>query len=83
MKEVIVFLYTVDISCSVSFESTTCVSKAHFICLVDCFLLLFEKTVFEKAKNLVIYTVIHFKQFSFLIHLQHFCSFFFVVFPSL
>ena len=32
----------------------------------------FEKVVFEKAKNLVIYTVIHFRPFSFLIHLQHF-----------
>ena len=51
------FLYTVDISCFTLFESTACVSKAHFVCLVACFLLLFEKVVFEKAKNLVIYIV--------------------------
>ena len=39
------------------FESTTCVSNAHFVCLVACFLLLFDKVVFEKAENLVTYTV--------------------------
>ena len=49
MKEVI-YLYTVDISCVTLFESTACVSKAHFVCLVACSLLLVEKAVFEKAK---------------------------------
>ena len=64
-------------------ESTACVSKAYFVCLEACFLLLFEKAVFEKAKNLVIYTIIHIRQFSFLIHLQHFYPHYFVVLPSL
>ena len=71
MKEVMIFfIYTVDISSVTLFESTTCVSKALFVCLVAFYLLLFEKAVFEKAKNLVIYTDLHSKQFSFLIHLQ-------------
>ena len=72
MKEVI-FLYIVDISCVTLFESTACVSKTHFVCLVACFLLLVEKAVFEKAENLMIHTAINFRQFSFLTHLQHFC----------
>ena len=72
--------YTLDISFFFTlFESTTCVSKAHFVCLVACFLLLFEKVVFEKAENLVTRTVIHIRQLSFLTHLQHF----FVVLPNL
>ena len=76
MKEVMIF-YILYISISFTlFESTTYVSKAHFVCLVACFLLLFEKDVFEKAKNLVIYTDIHFRYFGFLIHLQHFLPFF-------
>ena len=62
------------------FESTTCVSKAHFVCLVACFLLIFKKVVFEKVENLVTFTVIHFRQLSFLAHLQQilppfFCGF--------
>ena len=66
------------------FESTTCVSKAHFVCLVACFLLHFKKAVFEKTGNLVIHTVIHIRQLSFLTHLQQFLpNFFFVVLPSL
>ena len=70
------FLYTVDISCFTLFESTACESKAHFVCLVACFLLLFEKDVFEKAKNLVIYTVTY-QTIQFLIHLQQFLPLFF------
>ena len=48
-------LYTLDIKFFffARFGSTTCVSKAHFVCLVACFLLLFKKAVFEKAENLV------------------------------
>ena len=67
--------------CFTLFESTACVSKALFVCLVACFVLLFEKAVFEKAENLVIHTVIHIRQFSFLTHLQHFCPHFFMVLP--
>ena len=51
VKEVMIF-YILYISISFTlFESTTYVSKAHFVCLVACFLLLFEKDVFEKAKK--------------------------------
>ena len=56
MKEVIFILL---ISFFTLFESTTCLSKANFVCLVACFLPLFEKAVFEKAENLVTHTVIH------------------------
>ena len=69
------FLYTIDINCFTLFESIACVSKAFFVCLVACLLLLFEKAVFEKAKNLVIYTVTY-QIVQFLIHLQQFCPFF-------
>ena len=69
MKEVIFIRL---ISFFTLFESPTCLSKAHFVCLVACFLLLFEKAVFEKAKNLVTRTVIHIRQLSFLTHLQQF-----------
>ena len=70
MKEVI-FLYF-----RYHFLSTACVSKAHFVCLVACFLLLVEKAVFKKAKNLVTHTVIHIKQVSFLTRLQQFLPYF-------
>ena len=69
MKEVIFILL---ISFFTLFESTTCLSIAHFVCLVACFLLLFEKGIFEKAENLVTHTVIHIRQLSFLTHLQQF-----------
>ena len=69
MKEVIFILL---ISFFTLFESTTCLSKAHFVSLVACFLLLFENAVFEKAENLVTHTVIHIRQLSFLTHLQQF-----------
>ena len=69
MNEVIFILL---ISFFTLFESTTCLSKAHFVCLVACFLLLFKKAVFEKAENLVTRNVIHIKQLSFLTHLQQF-----------
>ena len=59
MKEVI---FTV-------FESTTCVSKAHFVCLVAYFFFLFEKAVFEKVENLVTQAVIHIRKLIFLTHL--------------
>ena len=60
MKEVIFILWiSFFFNYFTLFESTTCVSKAHFVCLVACFLLHFKKAVFEKAGNLVIHTVIH------------------------
>ena len=58
------------------FESTTCVSKAHFVCLVASFLLLFMKTVLEKAEKLVTHTVIHIRQPSFFSQLQQFLPLF-------
>ena len=70
MKEVI-FILLISFFFTL-FESTTCLSKAYFICLVACFLLLFEKVVFEKAENLVTHTVIHIRKLSFLTHLQQF-----------
>ena len=61
--------YTLDISFFFTlFEFATCVSKAHFVCLVACLLLLFEKDVFEKAENLVTHIVIRIRQLSFLTH---------------
>ena len=56
MKEVIFILL---ISFFTLFEYTTCLSKAHFVCLVAFFFLRFEKVVFEKAENLVTHIVIH------------------------
>ena len=47
MKEVI-FILLISFFFTL-FESTTCLSKAHFVCLVACFLLLFEKAVIEKS----------------------------------
>ena len=45
---------------------------------------LFDKAVFEKAKNFVTHTVIHIRQLSYLTHLQQFFSpVFFVVLPNL
>ena len=76
--------YTLDIIFFFTlFESTICVSKAHFVCLVACFLLLFKKAIFEKVENLVTHTVIHIRQLSFLTHLQQFLPHCFVVFPNL
>ena len=46
--------------------------QSPFCMLVACFLLLFEKTVFENAENLVIHTVTHIRQLGFLTHLQQF-----------
>ena len=70
MKEVI-FILLISFFFTL-FESTTCLSKAHFVCLVACFLLLFEKVIIEKDENLVTHTVIHIKQLSFLTQLQQF-----------
>ena len=80
------FLYIVDIRCFTLFEFIACVSKVHFVCLVACFLLLFEKAVFKKAKNLVIY-IVTYQTVQFLNSFAtFFCPhffFFFVVLPSL
>ena len=69
MKEVIFILL---ISFFTLFESTTCLSKAHFVCLVACLLLFFENVVFEKVENLVTHTIIHIRQLCFLTHLEQY-----------
>ena len=79
MKEVIFYTLAIFFFFTL-FESTTCVKKAHFVCLVAFFLLLFEKTVFEKAENLVTHTIIHIRQLCFLTHLQQFLPLSFLCF---
>ena len=89
MKEVMFFfffffLYIVDISFGYTVRIYYMCKKSPFFCLVACFLLLFEKAVFEKPKNLVIYTDFTFQTFQFLNSCATILTpFFFVVLPSL
>ena len=55
-----------------TFESTVCLSKARFICLVACYLLLFVKAVclfLKKSEHIVTYISIHTIQLIFLIQI--------------
>ena len=76
--------YTFDIIFFYTFESTVCLSKAHFVCLVACCLLLFMKAVClflkKKIEHTVTYISIHTIQLIFLIQIATIFSQFFFLF---